>query len=300
MNPIHHQLEFLTPCFSTGAERNAPEIRAASIRGQLHLWFRLLGFSFEAERRIFGGIGVQTAARTLPEHASPLVVRVGTVRHFETGSVATLPHKTGGPAASKPAFLPGTAFDLHILNRFDRFSSADELAVGHTLAAWYLCGALGLRSGRGGGAFTARPEVGATGACSAEITTLTDWNTGLGLLPGSRQFGAAVLGETYATSEAARKVITNTIGGPDPGNNPINLGAINYPLGTIHPQRKTSPLRMTVRRFGRSYQIVASWDRRQEVTGNTPNDLRSAVTGLEQRGKPLARPLGAVLDSLLG
>ena len=48
-------LEFITPLFSHGAI-DAPEVRASSIRGQLHAWFRILGGDVEAERRVFGGI----------------------------------------------------------------------------------------------------------------------------------------------------------------------------------------------------------------------------------------------------
>ena len=48
-------LEFITPLFSHGAT-DQPEIRPASIRGQLHAWFRIMGGDIEAERRVFGGI----------------------------------------------------------------------------------------------------------------------------------------------------------------------------------------------------------------------------------------------------
>jgi len=36
------RLTFITPMFGHGATET-PEVRAASIRGQLHNWFRLLG-----------------------------------------------------------------------------------------------------------------------------------------------------------------------------------------------------------------------------------------------------------------
>ncbi|TAE90912.1 MAG: type III-B CRISPR module RAMP protein Cmr1 [Verrucomicrobia bacterium] len=39
----HYQLEIITPCFCAGADQGIAEIRAASIRGQLRWWFRVLG-----------------------------------------------------------------------------------------------------------------------------------------------------------------------------------------------------------------------------------------------------------------
>ena len=88
-------LEFITPLFSHGAT-DQPEIRPASIRGQLHAWFRIMGGDIEAERRVFGGIKHKKAdTRTMPSHmetmASHVVVRVSDVngRVKKNANIAT-------------------------------------------------------------------------------------------------------------------------------------------------------------------------------------------------------------------
>lgn len=280
MNPSVTRLEFLTPCFSTGADQKSPEIRPASIRGQFHLWLRLLGYGFDIERRIFGGIKATSRTGNWSEHASPLVVRVSGIDAKPFGSFATLPHKNGGPAAFKPAFPPGTAFDLHLINRLAKFSPDEETAIGHTLRAWLLCGGLGLRSGRGGGAFQS-PGAWASPA---------DWEQSFLALPATRQFGAAALPTSYSSAEAARRDVTDTLSG---------LRHLNHPLGMVNPGRKTSPLRLTVRDFSGKCHIIASWDKRTQVTGNSAADLAGAAKELAAAGKPLGPQLSSVMPSLV-
>jgi len=288
MKPIIHNIEFLTPLFSAGYDQQAPEIRAASIRGQLHFWFRMLGYPHTMEHQIFGGI--RSKQHREKELASPLIVRVAyNEKNAASGSFPTLPHKSGGPAAFKQALNPGTKFQLQLLSRRKPFSDEADEAIKHTLSAWFLCGALGLRSGRGAGAMYVR-EVNSN--------TPDQWNKMIDQLPTQKQFGAAVLGETYSNAESARKVITNTIGGQDRANHPIDLRQINYPLGTIKPKRKTSPLRMTIRKFENEFRIIATWDQRQEVTGNTIDHLRQATQGLESKNKPIGPLLKAALPRL--
>lgn len=48
-------LQFITPCFSYGGNQDQPEIRAASVRGELRWWFRCLGGSRKQEETVFGG-----------------------------------------------------------------------------------------------------------------------------------------------------------------------------------------------------------------------------------------------------
>jgi CRISPR type III-B/RAMP module RAMP protein Cmr1 len=59
-------LEFITPCFSGGAESSRAELRPAEIRGQLRWWFRHLGGTPDQERAVFGGVhGDNPTASTL-------------------------------------------------------------------------------------------------------------------------------------------------------------------------------------------------------------------------------------------
>jgi hypothetical protein len=98
-----------------------------------------------------------------------------------------------------------------------------------------------------------------------------------------------LLNEVFAESEQARKVITETI-----SHNA--MADIHYPLGAVRqghqdtaPSRKTSPLRLTVRRFADGYRILAVWDGRRAVTGNSLDHLRTAVERLAN-GTSQSRP----------
>ena len=76
-------IEFITPLFSHGAT-DLPEIRPASIRGQFHAWFRIVGGDIESERRVFGGIKQKNAdLQKMPSRektmASRVVIRVSNV-----------------------------------------------------------------------------------------------------------------------------------------------------------------------------------------------------------------------------
>lgn len=48
------RMQFITPCFCAGAEQTEPEVRAASLRGELRWWFRCLGGNREQEKKVFG------------------------------------------------------------------------------------------------------------------------------------------------------------------------------------------------------------------------------------------------------
>ena len=50
------KLEFITPAFLSGADQGQAELRAASIRGALRWWFRVLGGTKEEETEVFGGV----------------------------------------------------------------------------------------------------------------------------------------------------------------------------------------------------------------------------------------------------
>ncbi len=56
MNKANVKLRLVTPCISSGADQKMAELRAQSIRGGLHEWFRILGGTQAEEQRIFGRI----------------------------------------------------------------------------------------------------------------------------------------------------------------------------------------------------------------------------------------------------
>lgn len=269
-----YTLNLITPLFSTGVDKNQPEVRAPSIRGQLHWWFRALGGAHELEKEVFGG--VHSGPR-----ASRLVVRVVCGQMPAAQNFPTLPHKSGNYASPKAAFPPGSSFRVAFSQRLDPLSSAAQSMLDRTIKMWLLCGSLGLRSTRGGGAFHVKcaPEN------AAEYLSMAKQ------LIGQSSISIAVLPKTYPSAEAARIDITDT-------QSHDEMRAFNFPLGKIKNGRKTSPLRLTVRKFANGFHIVAVWDARQVVTGNTSDHLRGAVKNLEQRSVPMGLQLATVIDQL--
>ena len=267
-------ITFITPCFCRGAdcsETGAPEIRPASIRGQLHWWFRAVGGTPQEEKDIFGSVhGV--AAK-----ASRLVVRVKyDGSNLKYAQSQTLPHKTGGPAASKLAVVPGVMFELLISTRLGGFSPDLEKKFTRALNAWLHLGALGLRATRGGGNYTWNDAP----------KTPADYDAAIKEIIAGTSLCAALLDKSYLNAEDARYDITNTL-------NDKAFGEA-APLGRAFGGRKTSPLRFRVVKFADdAFRIAAVWDGRQNVTGNTTEDLRAAIRKLEGAGKSIGVQLAA-------
>ncbi len=283
-----HQIEFITPLFSRGAYDDLPEIRPASIRGQLHWWFRLLGGSYADEKAIFGGVhGGATASR--------LVVRVADLPQRPSPPVfpPTLPHKPAGndprngPNAPRCAFPAGTRFTLVVAERLGGLADAHHKLADRTTQAWLLAGSLGLRTTRGGGAIH----------WSDAPTDVETFRKQLGELLKAAPLRFDLLDRVFPQAEAARKVITETISHEA-------LPDLHYPLGAVRqghqdpaPARKTSPLRLTVRRFADGCRILALWDDRQNITGNTRAELRTAIERLAQgTGRSKATEIGRLLQ----
>jgi hypothetical protein len=282
------RLEFITPLFSRGAYDNRPEIRPASIRGQLHWWFRALGGTYTDEKSIFGGVHSGATA-------SKVVVRV---RHEPLSGewIPTLPHKPAGrtpqdgPNAPRIAVREGQAFDLYILPRLGGLAGRLQPAFDRTLETWLLLGTLGLRSTRAAGSFLWSPvnetplQPPATfEKYLARCTTL--------LKGAPLRFD--LLTESYLSSEAARRVVSDTLGGRNDRPGQEDLGRLHDPLGRVFGGRKTSPLRFRIVSIGGEHRIAAVWDARQRVTGNQPGDLHGLIQLLQQRKPELGEPLAA-------
>lgn len=285
-------IEAISPIFSYGATQNKPEIRPSSIRGQLHQWFRLLGGTFEQERKIFGGIKIKGSP--YEDHASRLIVRISDIQGV-IGNSPTLPHKTGGKAAHKACYLPGVRFKLHLMTRLGGLEKDEKHNVQRTLHTWMLLGGFGTRATRGGGSLQAiEPHL---------ASTPEEWDKIVqGLTQGS-PVNASLLPSYYTNEMTARKVISDTIGGQDDKRDGNNLEAIEHPLGVVtfgkEGKRKTSPLKLRVYRFAEdNYRIVAVWDKRKEVTNNQPHHLEKAIDFLNEANKTLGPELAQVSNQL--
>ncbi len=159
MKPQIYELEFITPAFLAGANQGVAELRAASIRGVLRWWFRVLGGTKEEEAAVFGG--VQGGARR-----SRVIVRVVVTnpvhRTFEEPRqrsnlgylyyFATVSGEPNGIRIRPEAyFASGTTFEIQITDQGIPENLKERFA--QSVTCFLRIGALGLRATRGCGAF---------------------------------------------------------------------------------------------------------------------------------------------------
>lgn len=278
---IELKLTFITPCFSHGATDTA-EIRPASIRGMLHQWFRLLGGTFQQESEVFGGV---KAGAGTEDKASKVVVRVRDIQGRQM-SANTLPHKSGGEASPRNAYSENTHFTLSISDRLGGLSKEDEKLFRKAVYAWLLMGTLGYRATRAAGSFfwestTDFPYPETPDAYDRECQRLVNSNFMVALLKDTR----------FYSSDEARRVVSDTLGGRQDPKGKNDLKQLHDPLGKVFEGRKTSPLKFRIVKFGTTYYIVAIWDNRSVVTGNQKSDFTGIIKLLSERKPKLGGPL---------
>jgi len=275
-------LEFITPLFSHGAT-DQPEIRPASLRGQLHAWFRIVGGNIEAERRVFGGIRQGIAnPQTMPSQgktlASRVVVRVSDV-DGRIKDIPTLPHKQGGYASPRKAFDSGTKCRITIMDQLGDLSQENEALLNRAVNAWLLMGTLGYRATRAAGSFVWHDE---SFPMPTEPQAYEDACRDL-LDESEAEAKVAVLAKEYDSAEIARRDISDSLGGRDDRTGQDDLKRLHDPLGRVFNGRKTSPLKYRIVRLGGKFRILAFWDGRTEVTGNSDDDFYDVVDLLAHR-----------------
>ncbi|MBI4749712.1 MAG: type III-B CRISPR module RAMP protein Cmr1 [Acidobacteria bacterium] len=149
-------LETVTPLFLGGATQQ-PELRPASVRGQLRFWLRaaLGGVIGDHNCNLLSQLESNVMGKT--DHASSVVVRI-TSPSIIPGSEPLLPHKVGNQGGIVQAFRPNTSFDLILSSRFGASPDALESA-GWSLLLWATLGGLGRRSRRGAGSIRIKEIV---------------------------------------------------------------------------------------------------------------------------------------------
>lgn len=161
-----YSIEIITPCFCAGADQSKAEIRAASIRGQLRWWFRLIDHDPANEATIFGSLaGGDDCA------AAALAVRVvgfkpsglwrvpeinqnnpeNYVWHYASVSGTTQKGKKGPRWKPQGAIAPQSTFSLQLLWR-RKLTPELQARFDLALKSFLTLGTLGLRSTRGLGA----------------------------------------------------------------------------------------------------------------------------------------------------
>lgn len=170
----NYKMTFITPCFCSGANSELPELRASSVRGQLRWWFRALGGSRDAEKKIFGGVAQKKGDSNV---RSGVMVRTRLVKE---GTDWTLPQfnptdpesyvwyyakvsgvdpdapksekDRGGPRWLNGAyFAPGTTWELQIIYHDESLDS--NTLFQNALKCFLTLGGIGLRVTRGLGTF---------------------------------------------------------------------------------------------------------------------------------------------------
>jgi CRISPR-associated protein Cmr1 len=164
-----YRLETITPCFCAGAEPDKAEIRAASIRGQLRWWFRVLGGSREQESIAFGNVAGENTTGSAyriavtdfqrgPIWKPPTIdpnAASNYVWHFASvsGKPVNAGRATLGPRwQAHGALPPASTFNL-VITRIRDLKPDAQRRFDIALDAFLVFGALGLRSTRGLGAF---------------------------------------------------------------------------------------------------------------------------------------------------
>ncbi len=159
MKPEHYELEFITPAFLAGANQGQAELRAASIRGALRWWFRVLGGTKEEEAAVFGGVQggatrskvIVRASVTNPVHSAFEEPRP----RSDLGYLYFFAMVSGEPKGIRVRpeayFAPGTTFEIQITDQGIPENLKGRFA--QSVTCFLRIGALGLRATRGCGAF---------------------------------------------------------------------------------------------------------------------------------------------------
>lgn len=160
------EIEIITPCFCAGAEQAVAEIRASSVRGQLHWWFRALGGTATEEGELFGAAADEGGSCSSALRIRILKLKLGRaweipqvnqnmpenyVWHFASVAGTTVKGSKGPRWNPKGAIPPQTTFTLELL-WLRRVSVQVRAKFDLALHAFLAFGTLGLRSTRGLGA----------------------------------------------------------------------------------------------------------------------------------------------------
>lgn len=154
MASLDFRLTVISPMFLNGADTKQPELRAASVRGQLRYWLRaLLGAQFTSPKEVWRH---ESAILGSTEFGSRVSVRLFGTPEFDTYPM--LPHREGTREnVSKGwAIKPDQQFNLQIATRPGVNIPDDLLSA---LQLWSLLGGMGKRSRRMMGAIDARPRA---------------------------------------------------------------------------------------------------------------------------------------------
>lgn len=233
MKAMSYELEFITPAFLAGADQGQAELRAASIRGALRWWFRVLGGTKAEEAAVFGG--VHDGARR-----SKVIVRVEIITR---GEAWTPPQFSANDLSSyvwhfakvstnmsrwssDGVLPPGTRWRLSILQRGACSQKFEE-----ALKCFLVLGSFGLRATRGLGAFVLRDPI----TCS--VNEAREIIQRAGFAVEEKEISKASFAETIGSLVKGTRKDQGWI------NDSKNHNETPSPMGTSSSPRQTSAIR---------------------------------------------------------
>lgn len=155
MPTLSLQLETVSPLFLYGANQQQPELRAASVRGQLRYWARAI---WGARNATIADVRKhETALFGSTEQGSPFTFRVrevegNPIKKHIYDEIPMLPHKGKNP--NRRGIGETAQFWLDIVSRPTlAFDDPLWLEMRNVVSVWLLLGGLGMRSRRINGGF---------------------------------------------------------------------------------------------------------------------------------------------------
>lgn len=206
METFEMELKLLSPCFCGGADQDAPEIRAPSIRGHLRRWHQRLYLSEEDMKTVWGSVGGKAGA-------SKIQLRVEAF-DFQKKKNPLLPHKQNG-AGSRSA-LEGGTFNVLLASR----DAAALKKAAKVLELWSVLGSLGTRANRAAG------SVWPTDASPGNLTEFKNRLETLGF-----SCCGMYVSKGMGTAEQLRKAASDTLSIPEL-------------FGSAKPAREESPVKI--------------------------------------------------------
>lgn len=255
--------ELLTPCFCAGFSKFQPEMRMASIRGQLRWWTRLLGEEAD-EYRFFGGVkGKNLDFKDDPVASSWKWSLTSAPNNPKPIDKPLVPHKSNNRGFNAPAIPPGSRYTIGWQSQshpsFTRSPGAtDRDALERILKVWMLFGTVGRRSTRGMGSVWPIQYQPTQDEFSQQISQLT--------LPSRLRW---MVLPRIDSSDSLVRIAGETVHGLR--RNQFHGNPLGFVAGN---QRKCSPLRFKVGNFEDGLRLIAIWDNRPDRGG----DLASAIS----------------------
>lgn len=264
-----YNIELLTPCFCHGEDsRNNPEIRVASIRGQIREWRRMRNAEvgdrqLSSDERIensvsqvWGGSCHTWNARKSKSESTMIASRVALELDWELATHLAkkplLPHKK---SPQREAVFGKEEFMLK-LRRLVGCTDTLWAEAKRDVQTWLLLGCLGQRANRAAGSVWRRDW---------RFASIEDFRKQLLSVQIPQNWDVRVCDQAFDDAEEVRTVASDTVDN------------VQY-FGGINPRRKPSPTKMKVVRSGGSFHLL--------LFAATANLLDDAIECLKTKPNP--------------